>query len=123
MRTLLSLILVQLAIVFLLCVTVHGQQTIEDKRITIHMQRAAFGKVIETLIEDYDVAIGFEQASNMDAEAVWDFNFEPNVRHQLEIPGQVLSPAPLEFHVKKHWITVNFDEEKLSAVLDSIEVV
>ena len=104
------------------CINIVGQESIEKREITIHFERAPFGKVIEKLVEEYDIAFGFEQSLVMDHQDVFfDYFFEPNVRYEpLSRTGQPVVWPEQTFKAKRHWFSVNFDKAILSEVMDAI---
>jgi hypothetical protein len=120
MRTKNALMFGLVIIVFFSFLSVAGQQRFEDKRITLHLERVGFGKIIEVLVEKFDVAVSFEQSPSLSFEDTWDFDFEEHIPFAMETIKGVQRQSKLEFEPKKYWFSVNFDEAKLSDVMDSI---
>lgn len=101
------------------------ETSLKDKRITIKMDRQPFGKIIEYLIENYDVAVGFEE-SILDRDHN-DYEFETNlsVGNQKRLiskdgNSRILITSEREFIVKKHWLSVNAVDSRLEDVLNNI---
>src|SRR5215211_2054379 len=98
---------------------------LEDKPITIRMDKQPFGDVIGYLIENYDIPIGFEE-SVLDRNLP-DYEFSTNlpaigVKNMESTDGKVKINVETwrTFKPKKHWITVNVENGKLSEVFDKI---
>lgn len=102
---------------------------IEERRITLKVIDQPLGKVFEKLINQYDIAIGFEE-SLLDKEHD-DYKFEPNIPPQLakrnDVADESASPKILasisvewNFNVTDHLITVEAENQELRSVLDNI---
>lgn len=108
--------------------SVSGQEKtsdLKDKRITIHMEKQSLGIVFRYLIDNYDVAIGFEE-SILDREHN-DYNFDTFTSYVKELnvidkEGSKMASITLKngFKAKDHWITINAENERLEDVLNQI---
>lgn len=127
-REKLTIVILNCTIIFLagaFCAFGHGQETeLKGKKITIHMDKQPLRVIFKHLIENYDVAIGFEQ-STLDREHN-DYDFETNVlpmidRRAVSRDGniQVAETEPIS-EIKQHWITVNVKNGRLEKVLNII---
>lgn len=105
-----------------------GQENLpkfRDKRITIKMKHESLGKVFSQLINDYDVAIGFEE-SILDTQCD-DYDFDTNllpVREKRLISNdnktQIFVKVEQVFKIEQHWITINIENGSLEEVLNII---
>ena len=100
---------------------------LKDKRITIKMTKEPLGKIFRTLIENYDIAIGFEESA-LDREND-DYDFDVNLFYMLgettekTTPngnGQISVTVDRTWKIKQHWFTVNAENERLEDVLNQI---
>lgn len=98
---------------------------LKDKKVTIKMEKQPLWVIFKHLIENYDVAIGFEQ-STLDTDHN-DYYFETNLPKKIDnrdinrdgkiiITEKLLVPP----EVKRHWFTVNFENGRLEDILNQI---
>ncbi|MEO7508335.1 MAG: hypothetical protein ABIZ95_13910 [Pyrinomonadaceae bacterium] len=95
---------------------------LKNKRITITMRNKLLYDVFKRLIDDYDIAIGFEQ-SNLD-DGKDHYVFETNIRYD-EGPHFTPDGRPVLFvgnrpSVNDHFITIDYRNARLEEVMDDI---
>ena len=97
---------------------------LQDKRITIQMEKQPLGMVFRYLMENYDVPIGFEQSSLDKYQPDYEFgvNFPFQFRWKtVTADGRVLfSGFRRGFSAEKHPITVHAENERLEEVFNQI---
>lgn len=98
---------------------VSGQMEIEERRVAIHMKNVAFGKVIETLIEKYDIPVGLEQSVWVKEED-GDFWFVPNRRPRSSELSEGIKMPELQFVRINQRISISFENAVVSDVIDEI---
>lgn len=111
--------------VFLALVEVSGhppQGALKDKLMTITMKDKLLYDVFKRLIDDYDIAIGFEQSNFDDGHEY--YVFETNTLYD-EGPHFEPDGTPILFvgnrpSVKDHFITMDYRNTRLEVVMDSI---
>jgi len=98
---------------------------IEDKRITIEIEKRPLGEVFRYLMENYDLAIGFEQ-SILDRNHN-DYCFQTNLpfvgrKKMVSTDGSIKLDIEVEriFEAKKHPITVSVVNGSLADVFNQI---
>lgn len=107
-------------------ICVLGQENSSDprnKRITIKMENEPFGDIIDYLIKNYDVAIGFEE-STLDTNHN-DYEFETNLsvsRKMIDSNSnvQISVSSNRVYKVRENRFTINAENEKLEDVLNKI---
>lgn len=105
---------------------VFGQEKeldLKNKRITIRMERQPLGNVFRYLMENYDIAIGFEE-STLD-RSMPDYVFHTNLPGKPEKTMRqgditITMGVEREFGFRWHPITVEDEGERLEQVLDQI---
>ena len=99
------------------------EASVQDQIITIQVDNQPLGRVFRQLMENYDVAIGFEE-SILDRNHS-DYNFQtnlPSVGTLKLVSGdsELDIEVEREFSAKEHKVTLNIRNGKLSEVLDKI---
>lgn len=98
---------------------------LKDKRIIINMEKQSLGVVFRYLIDNYDVAVGFEESVLDRDHNDYDFDtFTAYVKELNIIDKERNKRASITlknaFKAKDHWITINAENERLEDVLNQI---
>ena len=98
---------------------------LQDKRITIQMEKQPLGMVFRYLMKNYDIPIGFEQSSLDKYQP--DYDFEVNfslqfiwARANADGSVRIVSSERRGFIAEKHPITVHAENERLEEVFNRI---
>jgi hypothetical protein len=97
---------------------------IANLRVSIEINDGSLGDVVDGLITNYNVVVGFEESILDRDHNDYDFltTLSTNESALLRSNGSVAALVSFKqvFTAKVHKLTVNFENEKLSTVLDSI---
>ena len=100
------------------------EANLQDKRITIQMEKQPLGEVFRYLMENYDIPIGFEQSSLDKHQPDYDFGVNFPLRFvwkKTAADGRDLSSGHRTgFVAEKHPITINAENERLEEVFNRI---
>ncbi len=98
---------------------------IAGTKIRIEIHEGSFGDVVDRLISKYNIVVGFEE-STLDRDHN-DYDFLTTIPPKIETTlyrsdgsAAVMVSGKQVFIAKVHKLTLNFENEKLSKVLDSI---
>ncbi|MBS1798009.1 MAG: hypothetical protein JSS81_29585 [Acidobacteria bacterium] len=109
-------------------VSAFGQEKevrLEDRRITIRMEKQPLGLIFRYLMEKYDIPIGFEESAldKYHSEYFFDTNmpaaYDGDIRHPVDELEKKARPQTV-FKANLHPITVNVENGKLTEVFDQI---
>jgi hypothetical protein len=88
---------------------------LKDKMITIQMKDKSLRDILAVLTIKYDIPVGFEE-STLDLEHD-DYDFIVNQPYTSQREIKVVSGFT---PIKKHWLSINANDERLENVLNSI---
>lgn len=98
-------------------------QKITDLKVTLKLENQALGTVLQALMEEYDIPIGFEQSILDRSHSEYAFHTNlPAIASTSKSEGGITltTSSRNSFEAKSHLISLNADNASLSVVLDDI---